>query len=46
MKLPGVQSLWLSDEGVLIYAKDPTVLPPDVEGVPVIAQVVNEEKNP
>ena len=42
MKLPGVQSLWLSDEGVIIDAKDPTVLPSDVEGVPVIPQVVEE----
>ena len=41
MKLPGVQSVWLSDEGVIIYAKDPTVLPSDVEGVPVIPQAVD-----
>ena len=40
MKLPGVQSLQLTDEGLVIYTTDPTGLPSSVEGVPVIPQVV------
>jgi hypothetical protein len=42
MKLPGVQEIQLTDDGVLIYTTDPTKLPLHVEGVPVIPQVVQE----
>lgn len=42
MKIPGVQGIQLTDEGLLIYTTDPTKLPPHVEGVPVIPQVLEE----
>ena len=42
MKIPGVQGIQLTDDGLLIYTTDPTKLPPTVEGVPVIPQPVNE----
>jgi len=42
MKIPGVQSIQLTDEGLVIYATDPTGLPSSVEGVPVIPQVAQE----
>ena len=39
MKLPGVQAIQLTDDGLLIYTTDPTQLPSQVEGVPVIPRV-------
>lgn len=44
MKLPGVQGIQLTDDGLLIYTTDPTKLPPHVEGVPIIPQVVQESE--
>ena len=44
MKLPGVQGIQLTDEGLLIYTTDPAKLPSDVEGVPVIPQVANSQE--
>ena len=44
MKISGVQSLQLTDDGLVIYTTDPTQLPSDVEGVPVIPQVVQESE--
>ena len=43
MKLPGVQAIQLTDDGLLIYTTDPIQLPPHVEGVPVLPQV--DQKN-
>lgn len=40
MKLPGVYSIQLTDEGLEISTSDPSQLPAQVEGVPVIPQVV------
>jgi len=44
MKLPEVQAIQLTDDGVFIYTTDPTKLPPTVEGVPVIPQVVQNSE--
>jgi hypothetical protein len=44
MKLPGVQSIELTDEGLAIYTTDPTKLPLHVEGLPVIPQVVQNSE--
>ena len=44
MKIPGVQAIQLTDDGLVIYTTDPTKLPPHVEGVPVIPQVVQESE--
>lgn len=41
MKLPGVQGIQLTDEGLLIYTTELEKLPSHVEGVPVIPQAVN-----
>lgn len=40
MKIPGVQNIQLTDEGLVIATTDPENLPTHVEGVPVISQVV------
>ena len=40
MKISGVQSLVPSEDGLIIYTTVPAKLPPHVEGVPVIAEVV------
>jgi hypothetical protein len=42
MKLPGVQGIQLTDDGLLIYTTDPTKLPPHIEGVPVIPLAAKE----
>ncbi|MBM4256012.1 MAG: hypothetical protein FJ147_08960 [Deltaproteobacteria bacterium] len=44
MKIPGVSSLHLSDEGVGISSSEPEKLPPHVEGVPVIPQITDLPK--
>lgn len=44
MKIPGVQGMLLTDDGLEIYTTDPAGLPPSVEGIPVIPQVVQESE--
>ena len=44
MRTPGVQGINLTDEGLIVYTTDPAQLPPHVEGVPVIPQVITSQK--